>query len=278
VSLAGSFRDRVAIVTGGASGIGRAIGAELVRRGGRVVLADIDGERAAEAAALMQPAGAARGARTDVTDAGAVAELVEETAREHGRLDLLFNNAGIVAFGEVRDMPLADWYAMIDVNLRGVVHGVAAAYPLMIRQGSGHIVNTASAAGLGPTPAGTCYAATKHAVVGLSTSLRAEAVRFGVRVSVVCPGFVDTPIKHRAKYLNTDYETALRDFPFRLHSAEALAVAVLRGVARNKAIVVFTPFARVMWALNRLSPALAIALAARAARKSTLLDQSRAKG
>lgn len=277
MSPAGSFRDRVAIVTGGASGIGRAIGAELVRRGAAVVLADIDGEGAAEAAASMQPAGAARGKRTDVTDSGAVAELVNETAREHGRLDLLFNNAGIVTFGEVRDMALADWNAMIDVNLRGVVHGVAAAYPLMIRQGSGHIVNTASAAGLGPTPAGTCYAATKHAVVGLSTSLRAEAVRFGVRVSVVCPGFIDTPIKHRAKYLNTDYETALRDFPFRLHTAEALAGAVLRGVSRNKAIIVFTPFARVMWALYRLSPTLTIALAARAARTSTLLDQSRTK-
>jgi NAD(P)-dependent dehydrogenase (short-subunit alcohol dehydrogenase family) len=272
-----AFRDRVAIVTGGASGIGRAIGAELSRYGARVVLADIDGEAAEKAAASMPNPATVRGVRADVTDAAAVERLVGDTAREHGRLDFLFNNAGIVTFGEVRDMTLADWNAMIDVNLRGVVHGVAAAYPLMIRQGSGHIVNTASAAGLAPTPAATCYAATKHAVVGLSTSLRAEAVRFGVKVSVICPGFIDTPMKYSARYLNTDADTALAALPFKLHRPEALARAVLSGVARNRPFIVFTPVARVLWFIHRLSPTLSIVLASRAARASDLLDQKGAR-
>jgi NAD(P)-dependent dehydrogenase (short-subunit alcohol dehydrogenase family) len=270
----GGFAGAVAIVTGGASGIGRAIGEELVRRGSRVVLADIDAEAAQAAARAMVPAGAASGISTDVRDAEAVARLVGDTVAEHGRLDLMFNNAGIATFGEVRDQPLEDWNAMIDVNLRGVVNGVAAAYPVMIRQGFGHIVNTASAAGLAPAPAATCYATTKHAVVGLSTSLRAEAARFGVWVSVACPGFIDTPIKHSARLLNTDRETALKALPVRLHPADACARAILHGVERNRPIIVVTGFARAGWLLYRLFPRLMIAAACRMAKTSELLDQS----
>ena len=129
-----------------------------------------------------------RAERVDVTDAVAVQRLVDGTVAREGRLDLLFNNAGIAVFADARDTSLEDWNRLIDVNLRGVVHGVAAAYPLMVRQGSGHIVNTASAAGLLPSPANIAYAATKHAVVGLSLTLRAEAVHHGVGVSVICPG------------------------------------------------------------------------------------------
>jgi short-subunit dehydrogenase len=138
----------------------------------------------------------------------------------------------------------------------------------MIRQGSGHIVNTASAAGILSSPATTAYAATKHAVVGLSLSLRAEAVHHGVRVSVVCPGLIETPIIQNAKIVGPTVERLLAESPLRLHSSDRLAHAVLRGVARNRAIIPFTAEVRVMWWLHRLSPAIPIWIASRLYKRS----------
>ncbi len=246
------FADRVAIVTGGASGIGRAIAAELVRRGARVVLADIDGPRCARAAQEL----GARALELDVTDSASVESAIRKVADEQGRLDYLFNNAGVGLVGEARSMDASHWQRILDVNLRGVVHGVQAAYPLMVTQGSGHIVNTSSIFGLVPSPLSVAYAATKHAVVGLSTSLRAEAKALGVKVSVVCPGFVETPMKDANVYLEVDKATALRENPFRMHSPERTARGVLDGVARNRGVIVLSPEAKLMWQAYRLSPSL----------------------
>ena len=140
----------------------------------------------------------------DVRDASQVQALVEGAHRELGRIDYLFNNAGVNVCAELRDTTLEDWNLLIDVNLRGVVHGVHAAYPIMREQGFGHIINMASAAGLIPAAAEGAYGATKHAVVGLSSTLRIEAASFGVKVSVVCPGLVDTPILDSTKYVKLD--------------------------------------------------------------------------
>jgi len=265
------FAEKVAIVTGGASGIGRALGAALAGRGGRVVLADINQTQAQEAAAEIGGDAAA----LDVRDAAAVDALLDRTAKTYGRVDFLFNNAGIAVLGEARQTSLADWSALVDINLRGVIHGIAAAYPLMIRQGSGHIVNTASVAGLIPTPGAVGYAATKHAVVGLSTSLRQEACAFGVKVSVVCPGFIDTPIKHSAKLLNTDSETLLRSMPVRLYPADSCARDILRGVARNRAVIPITGGAGLVWRLYRLAPGLTSRLIRFAITRSPVLGPRR---
>ena len=261
------FRDRVAIVTGGASGIGRSIVTALHQAGARVVIADIDGD---QATALAQDLGGGRvrAERVDVTDAAAVQRLVGNTVSHEGRIDLVFNNAGIAMFSDTRDTTLEDWNRLIDVNLRGVVHGLVAAYPLMVRQGSGHIVNTASAAGLIPSPANTAYSATKHAVVGLSLSLRAEAVHHGVRVSVICPGVIKTPLVQTAKIVGPSRERVLADLPIKLYSPDRLAAAVLRGVARNRAVIPFTPEVRVMWWLHRLSPAIPLWIMSRLYRAS----------
>ena len=174
----GHFSGKVAIVTGAASGIGKAVAAGLAARGATVVLADIDeaGARAAAAAT------GGEAAALDVTDAGQVRALVDGTVARHGRLDLMFNNAGVGAGGPVETLELAEWARVIDIDLNSVIYGVAAAYPHMVRQESGHIVNTASLAGLIPTPLLTPYATVKHAVVGLSVSLRVEAAAYGVRV------------------------------------------------------------------------------------------------
>ena len=207
--FAGRFSGRTAIVTGAGGGIGGALTRALVAAGATVVCADLALDAAEQAAATQGP-GAARAVRLDVTDAAAVQALVDEVVDEQGRLDLMFNNAGITLLGDTEDLTLAQWNAIIDVNLRGVVHGVVAAYPQMIRQGGGHLVNTASMGGLMAAGLLTSYVATKHAVVGLSLALRSEAAARGVGVTVVCPAAVETqmldqgeigPVKGRDYYL-----------------------------------------------------------------------------
>jgi NAD(P)-dependent dehydrogenase (short-subunit alcohol dehydrogenase family) len=261
------FRGQVAIVTGAASGIGKALSTVLARRGATVVLADIDeaGAKSAADALAAGPPGRASAVALDVTDADAVAALVQRTARDHGHLDLLFNNAGVGIVGEVRELTLAHWNRAIDVNLRGVVHGVVAAYPVMIGQGRGHIVNTASLAGLLPSPMLTPYAMTKHGVVGLSTSLRMEGAAHGVRVSVVCPGVIDTPLLDKGNPPDLPQVTEIPDARRLLtkmiggaYPAESLAEDVLDGVMRNRPIIVTPRHARIPWRLYRLSPRLVI--------------------
>jgi NAD(P)-dependent dehydrogenase (short-subunit alcohol dehydrogenase family) len=251
------FHNQIAIVTGGASGIGRALCEELASRGAIAVVADIDGAGArAVASAIAANGGRATAAPLDVTRAENVERLVEETVRAHGRLDYMFNNAGIGVGGEVRDLTLDHWRKCIDVNLWGVIHGATAAYAAMLRQGSGHIVNTASAAGLIGEPGLAPYSVTKSAVVALSTALRAEAEAFGVRVSVVCPGFVDTAIYENAIGIRIDKDEFLKKLPVKLVSAADAARAILRGVQRNQSIVVFPFYARLAWWLMRINPRL----------------------
>jgi NAD(P)-dependent dehydrogenase (short-subunit alcohol dehydrogenase family) len=248
-----SFQNAVAIVTGGASGIGRAICVALAQRGAMiVVVADLDLVRAQRVANAVS---AGRAAQLDVTDADAVKALVEDTVKLHGRLDFLFNNAGIGILCEAQDVPLADWQRVLDVNLNGVVHGVAAAYPIMVRQGSGHIVNTASLAGLTASPWLVSYAASKFAVVGLSLSLRAEAAALGVRVSAVCPGFIQTPLFYNLEmHTDIDREHALASIMHIAMSPERCAKAILNGVARNRGLIVVTAHAKLLYWIQRISP------------------------
>ena len=252
---------KVCVITGAGSGIGRALAVELVGRGDAVVVADIDAAAAERVAGELTAAGRGTAyARTlDVTDRAAVADLAKEVRAEHGRIDIWFNNAGIGVGGFAEELTAEHWDRTLAVNLHGVVHGVEAVYPIMLEQGHGHIVNTASLAGLIPAPMMTPYTATKHAVVGLSTSLRVEAAPHGVRVTAVCPGFVDTPILDnvnpqlpataagraaRAQALATQRA---------LLSPERLARTVVRGVERNKAVIVTPAAAKVLVAVNKLA-------------------------
>ncbi len=245
------FAGSVAVVTGGGSGIGAALAAALSARGARVIVADIDPVRA------QAPAGrgeAIEGHVVDVTDAAALAALVDEVVARHGRLDYLFNNAGISVTGDARDLTLEHWRRVIDVNLMGVVHGTHAAWRVMSAQGSGHIVNIASLAGLVPFPTNAPYATSKHAVVGLSLSLRAEGEALGVKVSTVCPGFIESNIFRDTPFVNVRREPILEALPFKPVDTDVAARKILDGVARNRAIISFPFYARLLWRLYRLWP------------------------
>jgi NAD(P)-dependent dehydrogenase (short-subunit alcohol dehydrogenase family) len=268
------FDGATAIVTGGASGIGRALAEELARRGCEVVLADLQIELAEEVASEIRVSGGkAKAVKIDVTDFPAMEQLVQETVKRTGRLDYIFNNAGIVIGGHVNHYGIEDWNQIVDVNLRGVINGIQASYKIMMAQGFGHIVNTASMAGLMPGPGNVAYTTTKHAVVGLSKSLRAEAAQMGVRVSVICPGVIRTPILEGGGR----YGKMLVDIPseelrrmlekLRPMSPNLFAKKVLNSVAKNRAIIIVPSWWKLFWWINRLSPSLGIFLAQKSFQK-----------
>ncbi|HET6939168.1 MAG TPA: SDR family oxidoreductase [Nocardioides sp.] len=258
VDLPARFDGRSAIVTGAGSGIGAALSRALVAAGAEVVCADLDLAAAEKTVASVAGPGTARAVELDVTSAAQVTALVDEVATAHGALDLMFNNAGISIGGETQELTLDHWNSIIDVNIRGVVHGVHAAYPRMVEQRSGHIVNTASMGGLMAAGLLTSYVMTKHAVVGLSLALRSEAAAFGVGVTAVCPSAVDTPILDKGavgRFHGRDYYLKGQGIRRPL-DPEVLADQVLVAVADNKPLLVTPLAARIAWRIGRLSPSL----------------------
>jgi NAD(P)-dependent dehydrogenase (short-subunit alcohol dehydrogenase family) len=252
------FKGKVAIVTGGASGIGRAVCEELGRHGTTTIVADINLEGAqAVSNTISGNGGSASAARLDVREGEAIEKLIDQTVAEHGRLDYMFNNAGINIGGEARDLLPEHWTRVLDINLMGVVHGTRIAYSLMVKQGFGHIVNTASLCGLMPIPLEVPYATAKHAVVGLSTSLRAEGAALGVKVSAFCPGVIQTPLIEKSMIVNSSMEEILSVSPLmKIMDLNDAVQAMLRGVARNEAIIVCPFESRMSWRMYRLAPAL----------------------
>ncbi|OBB84137.1 SDR family oxidoreductase [Mycobacterium sp. 852002-30065_SCH5024008] len=281
--MTASVSGKVAFVTGGASGIGAALTTALVDGGAEVWIADRQIGPAREfAQRLSSGGGKAHATELDVRDYPSFERAVAEAVQQSGRIDYLFNNAGIGVAGEVDKYTLDDWNDVFDVNLRGVVHGIQAVYPIMIRQHSGRIVNTASMAGLMTTAGQASYTATKHAVVALSKSLRLEAERHGVQVSVLCPGVIRTPILTGGKYGRTDMagisNEEILDMWERLHplAPEKFAERALRAVLRGDAIIVVPAWWKAFWYLERLSPALSMRAAKGMLKRVRAMEQASA--
>jgi NAD(P)-dependent dehydrogenase (short-subunit alcohol dehydrogenase family) len=192
------FKDRIALITGAGNGIGRATALDFAGHGAKVVVVDRDAEAGnATVASIRQRGGEARFVAADVTRSADVEGYVKATLDAHGRIDCFFNNAGI----EGKVAPTAEYdEALFDqimaVNVKGVFLGLRHVLPVMVRQGSGAVVNTASVAGLVGTPGMAAYVASKHAVIGLTKTASGEVGRNGVRVNAVCPGPVDTRMIH----------------------------------------------------------------------------------
>ena len=210
----GEFEGKVALITGGGSGIGRASAVAFAREGAHVVVADINGEGAEETVRLVEAdGGAASAVRIELTDSTAVAELMRGIAAAHGRLDFAHNNAGINdAPSLLAELSDERWDRMIAINLTSVFYCLREELPLMVAGGGGAIVNTSSGAGVFASANIAHYAAAKHGVIGLTRSAAIEYGEHGVRINAVCPGLVDTPM--RARSLAFDPEQAQRTLAF----------------------------------------------------------------
>ena len=263
------------MITGGAEGIGRALAEELAKeRPQAIVLLDRQTAKAQEFATelMAQPGNRALEVTTyevDVRNFEDVDHAVKKTKDKYGRLDYMFNNAGVIIAADIEELGVDDFNYVLDVNLRGVVHGVFAAYPIMKEQGFGHIVNTASMAGLVPLGEGwAAYGTSKYGIVGLSNNLRVEAARHGVRVSALCPGFIRTPMydgggefgRVSSKYPHEEFEKIMKKYhPM---DANVFAKKALKMVAKNRPIIIVPRrLYKFMWFVNRLWPSFGLYLA-----------------
>jgi len=238
------FAGKIAVVTGGTSGIGYAVSEELLKRGATVWVIGSRKESVEKAKVSLAAYRNARFAAVDVTAADEVKGMVDTCVRESGRLDYLFNNAGIGMTHPSIHLTLEMWKKAIDLNLWGVVYGVHYALPVMLAQGSGHIVNTSSLAGIIAPPAQTVYCATKYAVTGMTEALRYEFAEKGIAFTTVCPANVATAI------------FAGTEVPKEAIPADEAARIILAGVEKKDGIIIFPEFAKKMYERLEANPAL----------------------
>lgn len=249
------FKNKNAIVTGGGSGIGRELCKQLASSGAKVYVADINREAAEKTVKIiLDDGGAAEPYVVDMCNASEVEKMINLIASK-GPLDYMFNNAGIIMFGEFRDMNYEQWSRFIEADIMSVIYGTHDAYRVMIDQGHGHIVNTSSVFGLFPFALGSAYTMVKHAVTGLSLALRPEAKGMGVNISVACPGTVDTEVRNTYTVLKADRK-AFNSYIVKQITPVKAARTILKGVQKNKGLIAFPWYDLVPWWLYRLFPGL----------------------
>jgi NAD(P)-dependent dehydrogenase (short-subunit alcohol dehydrogenase family) len=249
------FKDQVVFITGAGSGIGRHLALGAARQGAIVWVTDIDATAAHEVAhACREAGGRARDRTLDVTDAAEVERAIADVTAADERLDYCFANAGIGFAGEFRDSTIEHWQRVLNVNLFGVIHVAHAAYRQMVAQGHGHLINTASLAGLIPTPGLSAYGTSKWAVLGLTHALRLEGEGLGVKVSAICPGFVESNIYSHTLVAGLKGDAMRTMAPFPIVPVEGLIARVFAGVARNEALIVYPFYAKLLWWVWRLMP------------------------
>lgn len=234
-----TFAGRHALVIGGGRNIGRAVVAEFARRGARLSVADLDREGAEEAAALIRDAGGEAAAfACDVTSDQSVADCIAGAEAAFGPIDVLMNNAGILSGGNPEDIALPAWQQMMDVNLFGMVRAINLVLPGMLARCDGHIVNTASFAGLYPFATSRVhYAASKAAVVSLSENLALYGLDHGVRVSCLCPGPVMTTSVQGMKHFSEDYTMRAPGSHLLVQTQERVAITLADGMQAGRILI-----------------------------------------
>ncbi|WP_028922358.1 SDR family NAD(P)-dependent oxidoreductase [Pseudonocardia acaciae] len=251
------FADRVAVITGAGSGIGRALAIELAGKGARLALSDIDEAAVADTAAACEKLGTkAKSYRLDVADRAAVTAHADEVAAEFGTVNLVVNNAGVAAMATVEEMSYQDLDWIVGINFWGVVHGTKAFLPHLIASGDGHLVNLSSVFGLVGVPTQSAYNATKFAVRGFTEALRQEMLieRRPVGVSCVHPGGIRTNIARDARDAgdSTAQQRAADFAKIARTTPEEAARTILRGVERNKPRILIGADAYVIDAIPRV--------------------------
>lgn len=262
------FSQKTAIVTGAGSGIGEAVCKALARQKALVVVADINAQNAARVAQEIVADGhCAKHFTADVSKLDDVKALIEFSLAQFKEIDYFFNNAGISIDGEIRDMEYSHWEKILNVNLWGTIYGTNEVYKQMLKQKKGHIVNMSSLAGLMPGWMQAGYATTKWGILGLTTSLRAEAEEFGIKVSAICPGMVETNIFSNTTLLNIERDEFISNLAFKPYELEKAVNKILRGVRKNKAMVIFPFHAKFLHWLFRFLPSLMFRIGSSDAKK-----------
>jgi NAD(P)-dependent dehydrogenase (short-subunit alcohol dehydrogenase family) len=252
----GLFKQKIAVVTGGASGIGKALCELLAEQGATVIVADLNLNGADKVVnAIKSKKQKAESAVLNIADYDAVCAFVKQIAQEYGRIDYFINSAGIAIGGETWRFEKEQWLRFINVNLLGIIYTSTEVYKIMMRQKSGHIINISSGSGIFPTPMRAPYSTTKYGVVGFCTAFRPEAAVYGIKVSVVCPGPVQTPILQNSEFVGAN-ESLKQQLEKKNNwiPAEKAAEIILKGIKRNKAIIPVTTIASIMWIFYRYLP------------------------
>ncbi|MGB1582544.1 MAG: SDR family NAD(P)-dependent oxidoreductase [Solirubrobacterales bacterium] len=254
------YAGKIAVVTGAGSGIGRSTAKLFGKLGAKVHVVDLNGAAAITVAGEINDGGGEAEAHTvDCADAQAVEALAASIYSDDSRVDILHNNAGIGHAAPVKDTELDDWKRIVDVNILGVVNGVHAFVPRMQQQGGGgHIVNTASMAGLTPSAGMVPYATSKFAIVGMSMALDAELANDGIRVTALCPGVIDTAIVENSTVRGSiapKHEQLINFYKKRGASPDVVARDTVTAI-RKKQVIKPSPWWQVSpgWLLMRISP------------------------
>ena len=264
------FRKKVVVITGAGSGIGRATALAFAREGAKLHLSDINRERIETVAKEIRELGAeATPYVVDSTDRAAMAKFAEDVYANAGRVDILHNNAGIAVAAPVEELSLEHWERIININLWGVIHGVHYFLPRMIAQGEGgHIVNTASGAGLIAMPLLAAYSATKFAIVGLSETMSIELTKYGIHTTALCPGIINTNIVKDTVFVAPAAEMAEKkdqavNFYERYGATPDKVASDVLAAVRKKRSVQLSPFWQMVWPwlIKRLSVSLYQAIA-----------------
>ena len=250
------FNGKTVILTGASSGIGRALAIRLAAAGAMVHALDIDRSGLDSLVAETSANQRVQPWVIDVREADAFTDLVKQIHARYGHVDFLFNNAGVTLLGEAQNIPFERWKWLLDINLMGVVHGILAVYPIMVRQGGGHIINTASIAGATGYATAAAYTSSKAAILELSRSLRSEARAHRVKVSAACPGYVDSGIFTEDRIVGADLASITKTFPAGMMTPDIAATHLLKGVIAGKPTIIFPFSARFLWTVSTWAPSL----------------------